>query len=232
MVRPEGIEPATYRLRAGCSTNWATDAFGGDDRLRTYDLRIIDPVLWPAELHLQMVLKMGIEPIRCFHQWFLRPPRLPVTPLQQMAARVGLEPTTCRLTAGCSTNWANEPKYILTWHTSGSIWSARRESNPLFDGHNVACYHYTTDCISGGEGGIRTHGPFVPLDFKASSLSLSDTSPYMAALEGFEPSHGWDPSSCFRDSPLKPDLGTTPFIRLLWLVSNQATSAADRCFPR
>ena len=52
-----------------------------------------------------LVPETGIEPVRSFRdRRILSPVRLPVPPLRQlMAPRVGLEPTTYRLTAGCST---------------------------------------------------------------------------------------------------------------------------------
>ena len=55
----------------------------------------------------------GIEPVRSVKdRRILSPVRLPVPPLRLMALRVGLEPTTYRLTAGCST--IELPEIILS----------------------------------------------------------------------------------------------------------------------
>ena len=56
-----------------------------------------------------MVPVTGLEPVRYHYRGILSPVRLPIPPLrhinhiEQMAPRVGLEPTAYRLTAGCST---------------------------------------------------------------------------------------------------------------------------------
>ena len=98
--------------------------FGCGGRTRTYDLRVMSPasyqLLHPAILSL--VPKTGLEPVRGFPHRILSPARLPIPPrrrviisfriasfsdeaalLRKMAPRVGLEPTTYRLTADCST---------------------------------------------------------------------------------------------------------------------------------
>ena len=96
---------------------------GCGGRTRTYDLRVMSPasyqLLHPAILSAASLIRCIKKDLSCSIPWcrrpgsnrygrndhrILSPTCLPIPPRRQkMAPRVGLEPTTYRLTAGCST---------------------------------------------------------------------------------------------------------------------------------
>ena len=129
-----GIEPTTYWLQVSCSTNWAKSAFKW--------WRLTDSNRWPSackadalptELNLQKWwLVRDSNP--WMHAW--KACELTVSPTSHMALEVGLEPTTDRLTADCSTNWAIQAYSIK--------WSGWWESNPRSQLGRLKFYHWTT----------------------------------------------------------------------------------------
>ena len=106
MVLAIGVEPTTYGLQDRCSTNWAKQAW--------YEMRGSNPRpspckgdALPAELISQKWWPMRDSNPR-MHGW--KPCVLTTSPMGQLALNTRLELVTCRLTAGCSTNWANSAK--------------------------------------------------------------------------------------------------------------------------
>ena len=90
--------------------------------------------------HIALVPETGIEPVRSFRdRRILSPVRLPVPPPRHLALRVGLEPTTYRLTAGCST--IELPRIIdgriptLPWALPHSTIGAKRLNFCVRDGY-------------------------------------------------------------------------------------------------
>ena len=81
---------------------------------------------WPTGHIKCLAESKGFEPLmQCYpHTRF---PIVLLRPLGQlskikdnMAPKAGLEPATCRLTAGCSTNWATSEKFYVSEATSYS----------------------------------------------------------------------------------------------------------------
>ena len=68
------------------------------ERIRTPDTLVRSQVLYPAELHTHIQLKMpatGIEPVREYKsRRILSPVRLPVPPRRHLMEPTGLEPVT------------------------------------------------------------------------------------------------------------------------------------------
>jgi hypothetical protein len=64
MVGPTGIEPATYRLRAECSTRLSYEPeIGGPRETRTLNLRVKGPLLYAIELATRNLAVLdGFEP--------------------------------------------------------------------------------------------------------------------------------------------------------------------------
>ena len=84
------------------------------------------------------------------HAW--KACELTVSPTSHMALEVGLEPTTDRLTADCSTNWAIQAYSIK--------WSGWWESNPRSQLGRLKFYHWTTPALNGAQGRSRTGTDF------------------------------------------------------------------------
>ena len=110
------------------------------------------------------------------HAW--KACELTVSPTGHMALEVGLEPTTDRLTADCSTNWAIQAK----------IWSGWWESNPRSQLGRLKFYHWTTPALflwcPGPES--NRHGFLCPQDFK-SCASTNFATWAMEVPTGLEP---------------------------------------------
>ena len=79
------------------------------------------------------------------HAW--KACELTVSPTSHMALEVGLEPTTDRLTADCSTNWAIQAYSIK--------WSGWWESNPRSQLGRLKFYHWTTPASLVPETGLE-----------------------------------------------------------------------------
>ena len=95
-----GLEPITCWLQISCSANWATSA---------YDLWLLTQRI--------AVLKMtptGFEPV--LPPW--KGDVLTAWPWSHITPRVGLEPTTTRLTAECSTIELSRIIKVYTFKTS------------------------------------------------------------------------------------------------------------------
>ena len=103
----------------------------------------------PTELNLQKWwLVRDSNP--WMHAW--KACELTVSPTSHMALEVGLEPTTDRLTADCSTNWAIQAYSIK--------WSGWWESNPRSQLGRLKFYHWTTPALNGAQGRSRTGTDF------------------------------------------------------------------------
>ena len=110
-----GLEPITCWLQISCSANWATSAH--------------------SLISLSRVTPTGIEPV--LPPW--KGDVLTAWPWSQLfkTPQVGLEPTTLRLTAECSTDWAIEdylrfyiPSKLHTFPKGSSSRFARCDEQP------------------------------------------------------------------------------------------------------
>ena len=110
-----GLEPITCWLQISCSANWATSAH--------------------SLISLSRVTPTGIEPV--LPPW--KGDVLTAWPWSQLfkTPQVGLEPTTLRLTAECSTDWAIEdylrfyiPSKLHTFPQGSSSRFARYDEQP------------------------------------------------------------------------------------------------------
>ena len=104
MVLARRIELPTYWLQVSCSTSWAKPATMVEcEGLEPRPLACKASAL-PAELTLEFWW-----PVRDLNPWMhaWKACVLTASPTGQMAPSIGLEPMTCRLTAECSTYWAN-----------------------------------------------------------------------------------------------------------------------------
>lgn len=108
LVPTAGIEPATFWLQVSCTTYYAKSAFGLDERIWTFDRLIPNQELSQTKLHPEKWLghldsNQGNARFRvwCLTTW--------LHPNKNMADSEGLEPSTKRLTAVCSTYWATNP---------------------------------------------------------------------------------------------------------------------------
>ena len=93
-----GLEPITCWLQISCSANWATSAYI-TNILYSVTPTGIEPVLPPWKGDVLTAWPRSRSIIRINKNYDLPDKKTP---------RVGLEPTTARLTAACSTNWAIE----------------------------------------------------------------------------------------------------------------------------
>ena len=121
-----GLEPITCWLQISCSANWATSAH--------------------SLISLSRVTPTGIEPV--LPPW--KGDVLTAWPWSQLfkTPQVGLEPTTLRLTAECSTDWAIEdylrfyiPSKLHTFPQGSSSCFARcdeqQKNNLLFSNSTI-----------------------------------------------------------------------------------------------
>ena len=103
-IEPFRVRPDSIKKEPGhCPDSFFFDV---RERIRTPDTLVRSQVLYPAELHTHIQLKMpatGIEPVLCHHNRILSPARLPVPPRRHILYQLsnnnqmgptGLEPVT------------------------------------------------------------------------------------------------------------------------------------------
>ena len=105
------------------------------------------------------------------------------------AVHAGLEPATYRLTAGCSTNWANRPVsiyYLIQRSTIELIGTCPTMGfEPIISGLKCIQFLLLVNLSVFGWGGIRTHEAEA-VELKSTPFDRSGTQPDVL-LQGFEP---------------------------------------------
>ena len=130
-----GLEPITCWLQISCSANWATSAY------------------------ILQVTPTGIEPV--LPPW--KGDVLTAWPRSQKTPPVGLEPTTTRLTAECSTDWAKED---YSENISSVYISSKLHTNYWLSFHLFCSYHLTWLCprpISNSQLHVLLHFHLCPI---------------------------------------------------------------------
>ena len=104
-MSPEGFEPSTTWLKVMCSTNWASEPYGWDSRIRTYECRSQSAMPYRLAIsHYNGVTDGTWTHDNQNHNLAL----YQLNYGHHVVRHQGVEPWTPWLRVRCSTSWAND----------------------------------------------------------------------------------------------------------------------------